>query len=123
MFRDCLETVTLTTVTDITSTEVIKVLKRFDHDREYSVWIGGSALSSCSSCSSCGHSSIMECAADIRKCLYAMVVLSDSVAMLQEIGEQMPNECDVGHAEDFFLVTVSVEASLGAKLAQAEREC
>ena len=59
----------------------------------------------------------MECAADIRKCLYAKVVLSDSVAMLQEIGEQMPNECDVSHAEDFFLfpVTVSVEVSFGRK--------
>ena len=29
----------------------------------------------------------------------------------------MPNECHVSHAEDFFLVTVSVEVSLGAKLA------
>ena len=28
----------------------------------------------------CRHSSITECAADIRKCLYAKVVLSDSVA-------------------------------------------
>ena len=28
--------------------EVIKVLKMFDHDRKYSVWIGGSALSSLS---------------------------------------------------------------------------
>ena len=44
----------------------------------------------------------MKCAEDIRKCLYAKVVLSVSVAMLQEIGEQMPNECDVCQAEDFF---------------------
>ena len=57
-----------------------------------------------------------------RKCLYAKVVLSDSVATLQEIGKQRPNESDVSHAENFFLfpVTVSVEVSLGAKLAQAE---
>ena len=48
----------------------------------------------------CGHSSIVECVVDIRKCLYAKVVLSDSVAMLEETGEQMPNECDVSHAED-----------------------
>ena len=63
----------------------------------------------------------MKCAADIRKCVCAKVVLSDSVAMRQGIGEQRPNECDVSHAEDFFLfpVTVSVEVSLGAKLAQA----
>ena len=65
----------------------------------------------------------MECAADIRKCLYAKAVLSDSVATLQEIGEQMPNVCDVSHAGDFFWVTVSVEVSLGAKPAQAEGEC
>ena len=44
----------------------------------------------------------MECDADLHKCLYAKVVLSDSVAMLQEIGEQMPNERDASHAEDFF---------------------
>ena len=44
----------------------------------------------------------MKCAADIRKCLYAKVVLFDSVAMLQEIGEQRPNECDVSLVEDFF---------------------
>ena len=29
-----------------TAVEVIKVLKMFDHDRKYSVWIGGSTLSS-----------------------------------------------------------------------------
>ena len=45
----------------------------------------------------------MECAADILKCLYAKVALSDSVATLQEIGEQMPSDCDVSQAEDFFL--------------------
>ena len=67
----------------------------------------------------------IQAAADIRKCLYAKVVLSDSVAMLQEIGEQRPNECYVSLVEDFFLfpVTVSVEVSLGAKLAQTEGEC
>ena len=57
--------------------------------------------------SSCGHPSIMECAGDIRKCLYANVVLSDSVAMIQEISKQIPNECDVSDTErTFFLVTV-----------------
>ena len=67
----------------------------------------------------------MECAADIRKCLYAKVVLSDSVAMFQVISKQMSNQCDVSYASDSFLfpVTVSVEVSFGAKLAQAEGKC
>ena len=47
----------------------------------------------------------MKCTPDTRKCLYAKVVLSDSVAMLQGIGEQRPNECDVSHAKDFFFVS------------------
>ena len=67
----------------------------------------------------------MKCAADIRKCLCAKVVLSDSVATLQGIGEQRPIECDVSSAKNFFLflVSVSVEVSLGARLAQAEEKC
>mmetsp|Transcript_19164 Transcript_19164/g.51226 ORF Transcript_19164/g.51226 Transcript_19164/m.51226 type:complete len:102 (-) Transcript_19164:54-359(-) len=61
----------------------------------------------------------MKCDVDIRKDLYAKVVLSDGVAMFQGIGEQMAKECNVGYANDFlFSVTVSVEVSLGTKLAQ-----
>ena len=49
------------------------------------------------------------------------VVLNDTVAMLQGIGEQTPNECNVSYAEDFwFSVTVSVEIRLYTKLVQAE---
>ena len=55
---------------------------------------------------------------DIRKDLYTKVVLSDSVAMLQG-RDQMTKECNVSYADDFFVsVTVSVEVSLGTKLAQ-----
>ena len=60
----------------------------------------------------------MKCDVDIRKVLHAKVVLSDGVAMFQGIGEQMAKECDVSCAKDFwFSVTVSVEVSLGSKLA------
>ena len=39
--------------------------------------------------------------------------------MFPGIGEQMLKECNVSHAQDFlFSVTVSVEVSLGTKLAQ-----
>ena len=64
----------------------------------------------------------MKCDVDIRKDLYAKVVLSDSVAMFEGIGEQMAKECNVSYAEDFwFSVTVSVEVSLGTKVAQLRR--
>ena len=43
----------------------------------------------------------MKCDVDIRKDLYAKVVLPDSVAMLQEIGEQRAKECSVSHAKGF----------------------
>ena len=44
----------------------------------------------------------MKCDVDIRKDLYAKVVLSDGVAMFQEIGEQMAKQCNVSYATDFF---------------------
>ena len=40
----------------------------------------------------------MKCDGDIRKDLYANVVLSDGGAMLQGIGEQMAKECNVSYA-------------------------
>ena len=45
----------------------------------------------------------MKCDVDIRKDLYAKVVLSDGVATFQGIGEQMVRECNVSHAKDFLL--------------------
>merc|ERR1712136_77715 len=64
--------------------------------------------------SRCGYPRIMKCDVDIRRDLYAKVV-----AMFPGIGEQMLKECNVSHAQDFlFSVTVSVEVSLGTKLAQ-----
>ena len=64
----------------------------------------------------------MKCDVDIRKDLYAKVVLSDSVAMYQGIGEQTAKECNVSYAEDsLFSATMSVEVSLGTKLAQLRR--
>ena len=41
-------------------------------------------------------------------------MLSDSVALLQEMGERMPNECDVSHAEDFFFGNSEYRSQLGA---------
>ena len=64
------------------------------------------------------------CHEDIRKDLYAMLVLPGGFAVFQGIGEQMAIECNVSCAKDFLSsVTVSVEVSLGAKLAPAEGEC
>ena len=57
----------------------------------------------------------MKCAPDICNCLYANVMLFDSVAMLQKIGEQRPNECDKRHAEDFF-VSVSGDSECQSQL-------
>ena len=76
--------------------------------------------------SSCGYPSIMKCDVDIRKDLFAKVVLSDGVAMFQGIGEQMAKECNVSCAKFSFLkvsVTVSVEAQLGHKVGPAEGKC
>ena len=50
-------------------------------------------------------------------------MLNDSVAMFQGIGEKTPNECNVSYDEDFVPVAVSVEVSLGTKLAHAQVEC
>ena len=52
-----------------------------------------SARSSC-----CGYPSVVKCDVDIRKDLYAKVVLSDSVAVSQGIGEQIAKECNVSYA-------------------------
>ena len=55
----------------------------------------------------------MKCDVDIRKDLYAKVVLSDGVTMFQGIGEQIAKEYNVSYAKVFlFSVTVSVEVSL-----------
>ena len=75
-----------------------------DRDIRYSVWIGGSLQK---------HVSAV---VDVHpKILHTKVVLNDSVAMFQGIGEQTPKEYNVSHA-----VTVSVEVSLGTKLGQVE---
>ena len=103
-----------------TAVEVIEVLKMFEHDRKYSVWIGGSTLSSFSTFQQLWIFKHHGVCCRRSQVLHAEVMLSDSVAMLQEIGERVPNERDVSHAEDCF---VRIEVSLGAKLAQAEGEC
>ena len=64
------------------------------------------------------YPSIMKCCADIRKDLYAKVMLFSGVAMFQGIGEQMAKECNVSYDRVFASVTVSVEVSLGTKLAK-----
>ena len=60
---------------------------------------------------------------DIRKDLYAMVVLPGGVAMFQGIGEYRAKECNVSFDRVFVPVTGIVVVSLGAKSAQAEEEC
>ena len=69
--------------------------------------------------SRCGFPCVTKCDVDIRRDLYAKVVLSNGIAMFQGIGEQMAKVCNVSYAKDLFLsVTVSVEVSVGTKLAQ-----
>ena len=63
----------------------------------------------------------MKCDVDIWKDLYGKVVLSDGVATFERMGEQMAKECNVSDAKVFFFVKVSVEDSLGTKLAQLRR--
>ena len=57
----------------------------------------------------------MNCAVDIRKSLCTKVVLNDSVAMFQGIGEQTPNECNVSYAEDFCFSNSERRSQLGHK--------
>ena len=65
----------------------------------------------------------MKCDVDIRKDLYAKVVLSDSVAMLQG-RDQMTKECNVSYADDFFCFRNSGRRSqLEHKVGPAQREC
>ena len=49
----------------------------------------------------------MERGLDIRKDLYAKVVLSGGVAMIQVFGEQMAKECDVSYAKEFVVFSNS----------------
>ena len=63
----------------------------------------------------------MKCDVDIRKDMYAKVVLSDSAAMLQGIGEQMAKECNVSYAMVFFVFSNSERRSqLGHKVGPTE---
>ena len=56
----------------------------------------------------------MKCDIDIRKELHAKVVLSDSAAIFQQIGEHMAQECNVSYDRVFASVVVIVVVSLGA---------
>ena len=98
-----------------TAVDFINVLNMFDHNRKYSVWIGGSTLPSLSTFQQLWTSKRV------------FVRQGRVVRQRRHVprDRRAEAECDVSHAKVFFLfpVTVSVEASLGAKLAQAEGEC
>ena len=64
----------------------------------------------------------MKCDVDIRKDVYAKVVLSDGVATFQGICEQMAKECSVSYAQGFF-INRERRSQLGHKVGPAEEKC